>query len=403
MAERDPIPSFRRLRAFDMVARTASLSAAAQSMRLSQPALTHSITQLETGLGTKLFDRRPEGSWLNEAGAIFQRRTQRFLAQVAEATGQVSGLAQAGTADALTAKISTAQVRSLLAIWRHGSFRAAAQALGLSEPSLHRPARDLEKLVGTGLFRRGAVGLMVNEAGAEFARRIALAIGEIHSGIEEIGLAGQARASLRIGTLALTPRTLLARATAPLLEQDRTHKIEVIEGPYAQLADALHLGTIDLLVGALRAPPPHADLIEEKFFEDPYAIVCRRDHPLRQIAQVTPQDLARFEWIFPDEGLPRRIVLDACLKAWNLPGRVQFETSCLATIVALLATSQRISILSHWHIELDGNPALARVENLRLEHPPRFVGITTREGWLPTPFQAEFLRHLREVFRFAGS
>ena len=238
---------------------------------------------------------------------------------------------------------------------------------------------------------------MVNDAGAEFARRFALAIGEIRSGIEEIGLAGQTRASLRIGTLALTPRTLLARATAPLLEQDRTHKIEVIEGPYAQLAEALHQGAIDILVGALRAPPPHADLVEERFFEDPYAIVCRRDHPLRQIPEVTPADLARYDWIFPDQGLPRRAVLDAFLEAWNLPCHVQFETSCLATIVALLATSQRISILSHWHIELDGNPALARVENLRLDHPPRFVGITTRRSWLPTPFQAEFLRHIRTV------
>jgi hypothetical protein len=42
------------------------------------------------------------------------------------------------------------------------------------------------------------------------------------------------------------------------------------------------------------------------------------------------------------------------------------------------------------------------VESLRLDHPPRFVGITTRKGWLPTPFQAEFLKQIRSVSRLPG-
>lgn len=398
MAEREQIPSFRRLRAFDTVAQTASLSAAAQALGLSQPALTHTISQLEGALDARLFDRRPEGTFLNEAGVVFRHRTQRFFAQLGQA---VSGVAvrplSAPALQAMAGKISTAQARNLLAIWRHGSFRAAARALDLSEPSLQRPARELEQLLGRALYRRAAIGLTVNEEGAELARRIALAIGEIRSGAEEVGLATQARASLRIGVLALAPRTLLARAAARLLEQDRTHKVEVIEGAYTQLIHDLNNGAIDLIVGALRAPPPHADLEEERLFEDPYAIVCRRDHPLRRLPHVGPDDLARYDWIFPDEGLPRRAVLNALLKGWSQQPAVQFETTCLATISALLATSDRVSILSHWHIELDGHLELARVESLDLAHPPRFVGLTYRRTWLPTPFQAEFLKHIRSA------
>jgi hypothetical protein len=81
----------------------------------------------------------------------------------------------------------------------------------------------------------------------------------------------------------------------------------------------------------------------------------------------------------------------------SLPQNVQFETSCQATISALLATSDRISILSRCYIELDGHQELAFVEGLMVDHAPRYVGLTYRDAWLPTPFQAAFLREMRAV------
>lgn len=386
------LPGLRRLRVFDAVARRGSLSAAAQELRLSQPALTRSMARLEEDLGTRLFDRSPEGAFPTAEGVIFRRRTDRFFAQLIEAVGLVSA---AGDAERRAGLISSAQMRALIAIWRLGSFRAAARALGLAEPSLQRPARELEQIIARPLYKRVAIGLMVNEAGAELARRLAIAQGEIRSGQEEIGRIAAERASLRVGVLALTPRRLLARASASLLAQDQTHKIDVVEGSYAQLVQELDQGGLDVLIGALRAPPPFPDLCEERLFEDPYAIVCRRHHPLLALARVSAADLAPYEWIFPTEGLPRRAVLNEFLARMDLPKKVQFETSCQATISALLATSDRISILSRCHIEWDGHQDLAFLEGFRVDHAPRYVGLTYRSGWLPTPFQAAFLHEIR--------
>jgi LysR family transcriptional regulator of gallate degradation len=394
MTGSDAVPSFRRLRAFDATARARSLSAAAQAMRLSQPALTHSIAQLEVEIGARLFERGPEGAFLNEAGHVFEARAIRFFDQVRDALAGAAGRHASDPAiEAQITKLASAQVRSLLAIWRTGSFRAAARALGIAEPSLQRPARDLEQIVGAVLFRRSAVGLTVNETGAELARRLALAIGEIRSGSEEIGAVTQMRASLRIGVLALAPRVLIARAAGPLLAGAATQRIEVTEGPYTQISQALHDGALDLVFGALRAPAPFADLVEEPLFEDPYVIVGRRDHPLTRMRRPAPADLAGFEWVHPTVGLPRRDVLDGLTAAWGLSQRVLFETNCLATITSLLATSDRLSILSRWHVELDGR--LARIDHPAVPHAARHVGLTFRANWLPTPFQSRFLDRLR--------
>ena len=396
MRDRDAVPSLRRLRAFQAVAQATSLSAAAQTLRLSQPALTHSIALLEAGLGARLFERTPEGAILNEAGRVFHRRSERFFNQVHMALCGANGLGLDDPAiDQQASKLASAQVRSLLAIWRSGSFRAAARSLGLADPSLQRPARELEQIIGAPLYRRSAAGLTVNLAGAELARRLALAIGEIRAGAEELDAATHSRASLRVGVLALAPRSLLAEAADAVLADNGTHSIKIVEGPYAQIIQDLHYGALDLIFGALRAPPPFEELVEEPLFEDPYTIVCRRGHPLTRLPQASAEDLARYTWVHPTADLPRRTVLDKMITDWGLDQNISFETNCLSTITSFLSASDRLSILSKKHVEADQR--LASVNHPPIEHEPRHVGLTIRKNWLPTPLQSRFLENLRNM------
>ena len=345
-------------------------------------------------LGARLFERGSEGVFLNEAGRVFQRRSDRFFHQLRHALCSASGLRPEDPAvDQQIAKLASAQVRSLLAIWRAGSFRAAARALGLADPSLQRAARELEQSIGAPLYRRSTAGLMVNEVGAELSRRLALAIGEIRAGAEELDTASTSRASLRVGVLALAPRSLLAKAADVVLADNGMQSIEVVEGPYAQIVRDLHDGALDLIFGALRAPPPFEELVEESLFEDPYTIVCRRGHPLTRLTQASAADLAPYNWVHPTADLPRRAVLDKITGDWSLKQNINFETNCLATITALLSASDRLSILSLQHIEIDQR--LERVNHPPIQHEPRHVGFTIRKTWLPTAFQLKFIEHLR--------
>jgi DNA-binding transcriptional LysR family regulator len=61
-------PNIRHLRAFAEVAKRGSISRAAEHVYLSQPAITHAISKLETGLDTALFTRLHKGMALTEAG-----------------------------------------------------------------------------------------------------------------------------------------------------------------------------------------------------------------------------------------------------------------------------------------------------------------------------------------------
>jgi DNA-binding transcriptional LysR family regulator len=68
-----------RLTYFMAVARTGSFVGAAQSVGVTQSAVTKSVADLERQLGTSLFHRTPRGALLTEAGRDFVERASRLL------------------------------------------------------------------------------------------------------------------------------------------------------------------------------------------------------------------------------------------------------------------------------------------------------------------------------------
>src|SRR5882757_3994640 len=77
--------SLRQLKLFESVARLSSVRRASEECHLSQPAVTQAIAKLEQQLGVSLLERGANGSYLNELGVIFQRRTERLFNQIEQA------------------------------------------------------------------------------------------------------------------------------------------------------------------------------------------------------------------------------------------------------------------------------------------------------------------------------
>jgi DNA-binding transcriptional LysR family regulator len=67
------------------VARHGSVTAAAAALRLSQPAVSKQVAELEASLGVRLLERLPRGCRLTEAGRILAEHAQRCQAAQREA------------------------------------------------------------------------------------------------------------------------------------------------------------------------------------------------------------------------------------------------------------------------------------------------------------------------------
>lgn len=87
--------TLRQFEVFLAVARAKSFRRAAETLRLSQPALSQHVKELEDELGTRLFDRLGRSVALTEAGRLLEEHAVRLFATLEgarEAIGELQGL-----------------------------------------------------------------------------------------------------------------------------------------------------------------------------------------------------------------------------------------------------------------------------------------------------------------------
>ncbi|MBC8024969.1 MAG: LysR family transcriptional regulator, partial [Steroidobacteraceae bacterium] len=83
-------PNLRHLQVFRETARLRSVSAAARSAHVSQPAVTQAITSLEKFFGVPLLVRRSTGVSLTQAGEACLHRVERSFAQLRDALAEAT-------------------------------------------------------------------------------------------------------------------------------------------------------------------------------------------------------------------------------------------------------------------------------------------------------------------------
>ncbi|MBM7564861.1 LysR family transcriptional regulator [Paenibacillus sacheonensis] len=71
-----------QLEYFLEVARTEHLTKAAETLSVTQPALSHSISKLEAELGVPLFERKGRNLQINRYGSMFAKRVEKILQEV---------------------------------------------------------------------------------------------------------------------------------------------------------------------------------------------------------------------------------------------------------------------------------------------------------------------------------
>ena len=391
--------NLRHLHAFHEVARLGSISAASQSVHLTQPAVTQAIAGLERYFGAALFVRSSAGVKLTHAGEICAERIERALAQLREGVAELTGASSRNSVNGeqLTRLIRSAQLHALAALVEHRNFSRAARASRISQPTIHRAARALERLLDEPLFEKTSFGVVPTRDAEKLARRARLAFTEIEQARADVhALSGGESGRTVIGAMPLARSFLVPNALIDFTREHPEHLVSIIEGTYAHLLGALQSGEADFLIGAMRDAALAPDVEQEHLFDDPLSIIVRAGHPLAKRRRLSAEDLARHPWIAPREGSPLRAHFDALFAFAGVaaPGR-PVECNSLIAARAFLLESDRMMLLSihQIHYELKAGMLVA------LPHPAgnvvRPIGLTMRRDWRPTRAQERLLGLLR--------
>lgn len=102
----------RELRVFLSIAQAGSINAAAEVIRMTQPALSRSLRRLEGTLGAELFERHPNGMTLTPFGEALRRHaemvefeTSRVVEEIRMLNGAASGFVRVGLVPSVVATL----------------------------------------------------------------------------------------------------------------------------------------------------------------------------------------------------------------------------------------------------------------------------------------------------------
>jgi DNA-binding transcriptional LysR family regulator len=379
--------SLQQLRLFESVGRLNGVRRCSEECNLSQPAVTQALTKLEQLIGTPLLERQASGTYLTEAGATLHRRVVRMFEQLTEALVDLDVPGGRVGAMPVAQRLSRSQIRGLFSIIEGKSFASAGEALGLTPASMQRASRDLENNLRKEIFFRTAAGVMVTPAGADFGRRVKLALQEVDWALNEIKLAqGTGDTRIVIGALPFGGSVLLASVLDEFVADHPQADVQIINEGASEMMRRLRAGDVDLVVGLMQDNPGD-DIVSHTLAQTPYAVVARRGHPLAAAGKASIEDLAHYNWIVGTEGSSRRRCFDS-LFAGNIRPKTSIATCSLPIILNLLVGSNRVTLMTSYEL-MHENKLVQLPFNASLPCPS--IGITTRAQWLPTNLHRDFM------------
>lgn len=207
------------------------------------------------------------------------------------------------------------QVRDFLAVFESGSLRAAARALGVSQPGLTKSVRALEAELGVPLMLRTTRGVVPTKFGRAFLARAQVVQAELRKAEEDFAqLAGDRAGSVAFGFGPLVATLIVPEAVARFRQQFPRAHVRLVEGLAHVTVPLVRDETLDFAV-APRLPGIQLDaaISFRPLFRHPRVVAARKGHPLsnaRSLAQLVgatwlvfePRSL--FERMFSDVGLP---------------------------------------------------------------------------------------------------
>lgn len=275
-------------------------------------------------------------------------------------------------------KFDLGDLRAFLAVADLGSFRAASEALHLSQSALSRRADKLEEALGVQLLLRTTRKVELTTVGRGFVPRARSVLNELENalvGIQEVSdrLSG-------LVTIACVPSAVayfLPGVVRKYHEQYPRISIRIIDESSSQVLMAVARGEADF--GLTYIGVNDADIDFKPLLEEPFVAAVRRDHPLAQRDAVDWADLCDHEYISLAQGSGNRFLIDQALAHSGMRPRHFCEVQHVPALVSMVEAGLGVGVVPRLAMPDEEHASLASVP-LRNPEVSRTIGLIHRRG-----------------------
>jgi DNA-binding transcriptional LysR family regulator len=280
-------------------------------------------------------------------------------------------------------KFDLTDLQAFLAVANLGSFRAASEAMYLSQSALSRRVDKLEAALAVKLFERTTRKVELTTIGRGFVPRAQNVLNELESaliGIQDVAdrLSGEV-------TIACVPSAVAYFLPAVIRQYHKRYpriRVRVIDESSTAILTTVARGDADF--GLTYIGTQDADIEFYPLLEDPFVAAVQRDHPIAHRRKVTWQELSEYEYIGLAQGSGNRFLIDQALSQSQQLPRWLYEVQHVPALVSLVEAGLGVGVVPQLAMPPNNHAALVSIP---LVGPTvsRTIGLIQRRGRILSP------------------
>ncbi|MFG2045203.1 LysR family transcriptional regulator [Dactylosporangium sp. NPDC048998] len=248
--------------------------------------------------------------------------------------------------------LDVTRLRVLVAVARHGSVTAAADALHYAQPSVSHHLARLEAETGAQLVQRVGRGVRLTPAGRLLAERAEEILGRLDAAEAELAEHSGLRAGrVRLAAFPSALGSFVPLAAARFAAAHPDVELQFVEAEPPEALRLLRAGEADLAVVFDYAPPREDTFRLTPLFDEPLHLVTRPGQE-GELAS-----FARTRWIAGCERC-RESLVRRCAAAGFVPD-IAFTTDDYVAVQALVAAGLGVTILPDLALRAHRSDAVA--------------------------------------------
>jgi DNA-binding transcriptional LysR family regulator len=269
-------------------------------------------------------------------------------------------------------------LRAFVAASDHGSFRAAAQVLCISQSALGRRIEKLESALGVKLFERSTRHLELTSVGRTFLHKARHVLNELQSAL--LGTHDLAQRLDGEVTIACVPSAVayfLPRVVKEYHDKYPRIRLRIVDETSAEIVVTVARSKADFGLTYIGMQEP--DLEFHPLIEDPFVVACARDHPLARKRSVKWSDLADHEYVTVAQGSGNRLLIDQALANTAVAPRWFCEVRHVPALVSLVQAGMGVGVVPKLGMPQSGHATLVSVPLIE-PSVSRTLGLIKRRG-----------------------
>ncbi|MYM35771.1 LysR family transcriptional regulator [Duganella sp. FT50W] len=288
-------------------------------------------------------------------------------------------------------RFDLSDLQAMVAVVDKGGFRAAAQALHLSQPALSRRIAKLEEALNVQLFERSTRRVALTLVGREFFLKAVEILENVERSlhkISDISLThfGQV-------TIACVP-SVAHHVLPPILQRFNAAlpgiRIRVADEGAHEVLTMVARGDADFGINFLGAGAPGIDF--EPVIREQFVLACPPSHPLAGKRAVSWEDIGRYPYMTVAKSSGNRKVLDDAMAPSEWRPQSYIEVRHVSTLIELVAAGLGVAVVPQMAM-----PDAARLRAVPLKAPGivRTLGVIRRTGRIFAPAAQHLYEELK--------